>query len=77
MAAPYVSEAKKQATLNKYRNYGNMPDFLQLEAFSKQGTAIANLSPTWANGKKTLVPVDANILSKGDTFEHLGMLRVA
>ena len=59
----------RQARLMKNRNFNNLPSFLQI---GKPDPDIKDSSGY--GGKRTVIPVDANILSKGDTFEHLGMI---
>lgn len=63
----YESESKKMKKMNMNRNFADLPSYMQI------GSGPTIRIEHKGLGKKTSLPVEANLISKGNTFDHLNL----
>ena len=61
--------AKMRAELMRTRNSNNLPEYLVIS----QNKRVSAVTTERGEGKRTAIPVNANIISRQNTYAHLQM----
>lgn len=65
--------AKMRAKIMRNKNAFNLPDYMVIAASRNQVSATLIPPQSTKEGKRTAIPVLANLISKENTYEHLAM----